>query len=352
MIASMEVVLLTAPGSNESFQRAMLPLPVPGPDEVRIRIRAAGFNPVDWQKAKTMASNLLPAILGGEVAGEIDAVGPSVRGFVAGDLVFAYLVRKPGGYAEYVCVRSVFVAKKPRRLSFEQAAALPVAGLTAYESVLRAGVHPGDSVLVTGASGGVGTMAIQIARLRGASRIVVTAGSDKSARYLTTRLGIPLSHIVRYTGRSRADLAAAALQCNEGQPFRVAFDFVGGAMTSLCADVVGVDGQVVAIATGPRDATHGEPENDEDRLFDKSATVHFVLLSARAALSRPADWGLYAQRLEELGHWADAGVLRPPEIRNVGHLSVEAVRTAHRMLEDGHVQGKLVMSVGGHPSKP
>jgi NADPH:quinone reductase-like Zn-dependent oxidoreductase len=345
----MEAVLLTAPGSAEHFERAMLPLPFPGPDEVRIRIRAAGFNPMDWQKRKTMSPNRLPMILGGEVAGEIDAVGLSVRGFLVGDPVFAYLVRKPGGYAEYVCVRSVFVARKPHRLSFEQAAALPVAGLTAYESVIRAGVHPGDAVLVTGASGGVGTMAVQIARLRGASRIVATAGSDRSARYLVARLGIPFPHIVRYTGRSRANLAAAALQCNDGHPYRIAFDFVGGAMTSLCADVVDVDGHVVAIATGPRDATHGEPENDEDHLFDKSATVHFVLLSARAALRGPAEWGWYAQRLEELGQWAEAGVLRPPDIRNVGHLSVEAVRTAHQMLEEGHVQGKLVMSVGGQP---
>jgi NADPH2:quinone reductase len=349
VIACMEVVLLTAPGSAEHFQRAMVPLPIPGPDEVRIRILAAGFNPMDWQKRKTMAAARLPAILGGEVAGEIDGVGPGVRGFLVGDPVYAYLVRKPGGYAEYVCVRSVFVARKPRRLSFEQAAALPVAGLTAYESVIRAGVHPGDAVLVTGASGGVGSMAIQIARMRGASRIVATAGSDRSARYLTTRLGIPPAHIVRYTGRSRANLAGAALQCNEGHPFRIAFDFVGGAMTGLCADVVDVDGQVVAIATGPRDATHGEPDNDEDRLFDKSATVHFVLLSARAALSRPAEWDWYARRLGELGRWVDAGVLRPPDIRNVGHLSVEAVRTAHQMLEEGHVQGKLVMTVGAEP---
>jgi NADPH:quinone reductase len=349
MIAFMEAVLLTAPGSVDHFERAMLPLPVPGPDEVRIRIRAAGFNPMDWQKRKTIDSSRVPVILGGEVAGVIDAVGPRVQGFEVNDPVFAYLVRKPGGYAEYVCVRAVFVARKPGGLSFEQAAALPVAGLTAYESVIRAGVRPGDSVLVTGASGGVGSMAVQIARLRGASRIVATAGSDRSARYLTTRLGIPASQVVRYGGRSRASLAAAALQCNEGRFFRVAFDFVGGAMTSLCADTVGVDGQVVAIATGPHDATHGEIENDEDHLFDKSATVHFVLLSARAALGRPAEWGWYARRLEELARWTEAGVLRPPEIRNVGRLSVAAVRTAHQILEEGHVQGKLVMTVGGQP---
>ena len=189
-------------------------------------------------------------------------------------------------------------------------------------------------------------MAVQIARLRGASRIVATAGSERSARYLTTRLGIPPLQIVDYAGRTRGELAAAALQCNEERFYRVAFDFVGGAMTSLCADVVDVDGQVVAIATGPRDATHGEPENDEDHLFDKSATLHFVLLSARAALGRPAGWSWYARRLDELARWTDAGVLRPPDIRNVGRLSVQAVRTAHELLEEGHVQGKLVMTVG------
>ena len=346
MIASMEAVLLTAPGSVDHFQRAMIPMPVPGSSEVRIRIRAAGFNPMDWQKRTTMARNRLPAILGGEVAGVVDAAGPDVCGFAVGDPVVAYLVRKPGGYAEYVCVRPAFIARKPDRLSFEQAAALPVAGLTAYEAVLRAGVGPGDAVLVTGASGGVGTMAIQIARVRGASRIVATAGSERSERYLMTRLGIPPSQIVDYAGRSRADLAAAALQSNDGQLFRVAFDFVGGAMTSLCADVVDVDGQVVSIATGPRDATHDEPENDEDRLFDKSATVHFVLLSARAALGRPAGWRWYAQRLEELGKLTDTGMLPPPEVHTVGPLSVETVRRAHRLLEEGHVQGKLVMTVG------
>jgi NADPH:quinone reductase-like Zn-dependent oxidoreductase len=342
----MQAILLTAPGSADHFQQATLPVPTPAPDEVRIRIHAAAFNPMDFHRRKAAMPSQLPMILGGEVAGEIDAVGAAVTTWAVGDLVMTYLVRKLGGYAEYVCVQALFVVRRPANLSFAQAAAVPVVGLTAYQAIVtRAAVQPGDAVLITGASGGVGTMAIQIARLQGAERIVVTAGSDQSARYLTEQLGIAPTQIVRYVGRSRADLAAEALRCNQGQFFRIAMDFVGGAMTSLCADVVAVEGHVVAIFSGPRDATHGEPENDEDRLFDKSAIVHFLLLSAHAVYGPPASWEIYAQQLAVLGQWLEDGQLQPPQIRDLGGLSVSTVRTAHQLLEDGHVQGKLVMTL-------
>lgn len=343
----MQAIVLTAPGSADYFQQATLPLPTPQPDEVRIRIHAAAFNPMDFQKRKAATLNQLPMILGGEVAGVIDAVGSAVTTFVVGDVVMTYLVRKPGGYAEYVCVQALFVVRKPANLSFAQAAAVPVVGLTAYQAIVtRARVQPGDAVLITGASGGVGTMAIQLARLHGAARIVVTAGSDQSARYLTEQLGIAPSQIVRYPGLSRADLAAAALRCNQGQLFRVVMDFVGGAMTSLCSDVVAVEGHVVAIFSGPRDVTHGETENDEDRLFDKSAIFHFLMVSARALYGPPESWGIYAEQLAVLAQLLADGQLQPPQIREVGRLSVATVRTAHQLLEDGHMQGKLVMTMG------
>ena len=342
----MEAIILTAPGSAEHFRQATLSLPVPQPDEVRIRIRAAGFNPMDFQKRKAALPSQLPMILGGEVAGEIDAVGSAVTTFTMGEAVMVYLVRRPGGYAEYVCVQALFVVRKPARLSFAQAAAVPVAGLTAYNAIVtRAGVRRGDAVLVTGASGGVGTMAVQLARVRGAGRIVATAGSAQSARYLADWLGIPSTQIVRYRGLSRADLAAEVQRCNGGRPFRVAMDFVGGAMTSLCSDVVEVDGHVVAIVSGPRDATHGEPESDEDRLFDKSATFHLLVLSAWAALGPPAIWGRYAQQLRVLARLIEGEQLQPPRVRDVGRLSVASVRAAHQLLEGGHVQGKLVMTL-------
>jgi NADPH:quinone reductase len=347
MSEHMAAILLTAPGSADHFQQALLPMPTPQPDEVRIRIYAAAFNPMDFQKRKAATPSQLPMILGGEVAGTIDAVGSAVTTFAVGDEVLTYLVRKPGGYAEYVCVQVLFVVRKPANLSFAQAAAVPVVGLTAYQAIItRAAVQPGDAVLITGASGGVGTMAIQLARVQGAERIVATAGSDQSARYLIEQMGIAPSDLVRYPGLSRVDLAAAALRCNQGKFFRVAMDFVGGAMTSLCADVVAVEGHVVGIFSGPRDVTHGEPENDEDRLFDKSAIFHFLMVSSRALYGPPASWGSYAEQLAALTQLLEDGRLQPPQIRDLGRLSVATVRTAHQLLEDGHVQGKLVMTMG------
>jgi NADPH2:quinone reductase len=133
--------------------------------------------------------------------------------------------------SEFVCVQASFVVRKPACLSFAQAGALPVVGLTALQAVTRAGVRPGDSVLIAGASGGVGTMAVHLARLHGAESVVVTAGNDQSAHYLTERLGIAPLQIVRYAGQSRSELAAKAMQCNLGKRFRVALDLVGGAMT-------------------------------------------------------------------------------------------------------------------------
>jgi NADPH:quinone reductase-like Zn-dependent oxidoreductase len=338
----MQAILLTA---ADHFEERSLPLPVPLSDEVRIHIRAAGFNPMDFQKRRAATASQLPMLLGGEVAGEIDAVGASVSSFIIGDPVMTYLVRRPGGYAEFVCVQAVFVVRKPACLSFAQAAALPVVGLTALQAVTRADVRPGDAVLITGASGGVGTMAVQVARVYGAESVVVTAGNDRSAEYLTEHLGIEPLQIVRYAGQSRSELAAKAIQSNRGRRFRVALDLVGGAMTSLCSDVVDVEGHVVAIASGPRDATHGEAENDEDRLFDKSATFHFLLLSARALLGSSAGWGVYAEQLTQLTHLLEDGRLHPPQVRDVGRLSVATVRHAHQFLEDGHVQGKLAMTM-------
>lgn len=341
----MRAILLTVAESVDPFEERSLPLPVPLSDEVRIRIRAAGFNPMDFQRRRAATASQLPMLLGGEVAGEIDAIGAEVSPFMIGDPVMTYLVRRPGGYAEFVCVQAIFVVRKPASLSFAQAAAVPVAGLTAFQAVTRAGVRQGDSVLITGGSGGVGTMAVQLARLYGAEAIVVTAGHDRSAHYLTERLSIAPWQIVRYAGLSRRELAAEAMRCNLGKRFRVALDLVGGATTSLCTDVVDVEGHVVAIASGPRDATHGEAESDEDRLFDKSATFHFLLLSARALLGSPADCGIYAEQLTVLTHLLEDGRLHPPQVRDVGRLSVTSVCHAHHLLEDGHVQGKLVMTM-------
>jgi NADPH:quinone reductase len=163
---------------------------------------------------------------------------------------------KPGGaYTEYVCRHTSFVARKPRNLSFAQAAAVPAAGLTAYQCLERVKLQPGEPLFVAGGSGGVGTMVIQLARHAGAGPIFTTAGSERSARYLMGALGIAREQILFHAGLSREQLEQRLRDQNGGHLFRVAIDCVGGAMTGLCCDIVDFEGHVISIVQGPRDAS-------------------------------------------------------------------------------------------------
>ncbi len=157
--------------------------PQPGPGEVRVKIRAAAINPADWKMTR-MASRFGPTpILGLDAAGVIDAVGPSVTGWKRGDPVIA-LTRPPhGAYAQYVVAPVDFIAPKPRALSFDEAAGIPVAGITAWRSLVDvAHLRKGQRVLIEGGAGGVGSAAVQIAKAQGA--YVIATASASNARFL------------------------------------------------------------------------------------------------------------------------------------------------------------------------
>ncbi len=345
----MRAIILTAFGSAEHFRLAEVPLPEPRPGEVRIRIHAAAFNPTDYQRRQgTGAASALPLILGCDVAGVVDAVGDGVTDFAVGDEVYSYLLgggKTGGGYAEYVCRHVDFVARKPRNLSFAQAAAVVTAGLTAYQCLEQVRIQPGEPVFVAGGSGGVGTMMIQLARHAGAGLIFTTAGGERSARYLTDALGISRERLLFYSGLSRQQLAERLRELNGGRLFPVAIDCVGGAMTGLCCDVVDIEGHVLSIVQGPRDDSHPPEEDDENRLFNRSAAFHFVMSSARGTFGDPDTWSAYRHQLAALAELIEGGAIQPPMVTEVGELSVEAVRRAHALLETGHTQGKLVMRV-------
>jgi NADPH2:quinone reductase len=340
---------LTAFGSTEHFHRAEVPRPEPQPGEVRIRIHAAAFNPTDFQKRQGAgAAGQLPLILGCDVAGVIDAIGDGVTTFAVGDEVYGYLLggrKNGGGYAQYVCRSVDFVAPKPRNLSFAEAAAVVTAGLTAFQCLERVQLQPMKSLFIAGGSGGVGSMLIQLARHGGAHQIFTTAGSENSVLYLTDTLGISRKRLLFYTGLSRGQLAEHLREQNSGQLFPVAVDCVGGAMTGLCCDVVDFGGNVISIVQGPRDDSHPPEEDDENRLFNRSAAFHFVMASALGTFGSPEAWPVYGRQLAELRALFEGSAVQPPATANVGGLSVETVRHAHALLESGHVQGKLVMQV-------
>ncbi len=169
--------------------------PEPGAGEVRIRIRAAAINPADWKMFR-MASRFGPnPILGLDASGVIDAVGPSVTGWKRGDAVIA-LTRPPhGAYAQYVVSPVDFIAAKPRALSFEEAAGIPVVGITAWRSLIDvAHLEKGQRVLIDGGAGGVGSAAVQIAKAQGA--YVIATASASNAQFLRS---IGADEVIDYT---------------------------------------------------------------------------------------------------------------------------------------------------------
>lgn len=349
MAARMRVVEVRAFGGPERLEDAERPVPEPGPGQVRVRVRAAGFNPVDYKWRQGHVSPHLPVVLGREAAGVVEATGAGVRAFREGDAVLAYVgaPASNGAYAEAVCLPEALLAHLPPALSFREAAAVPVAGGTAYACVVeRARVTRGEAVLVAGAAGGVGSTAVGLLRHLGAAPLLVTAGSDASAAYLTDTLGVHAEDVVRYAGRSPAELAADVRARTGGWGVAAALDFVGGDMKRLCFDAVAAEGRVVSIVEEPAGFPLDLWDEATSPLMVRSASFHFVQHGALALLGPPAAWPLYGRRLAALAALYAEGALRPPRVEVVGALSADTARRAHTLLEGGHVRGKLVMEVG------
>jgi NADPH:quinone reductase-like Zn-dependent oxidoreductase len=228
-------------------------------------------------------------------------------------------------------------AHKPRIVSFAQAAAMVTTGLTAYQCLDHARLRPGEPLFVAGGSGGVGSILIQFARHAAAGPILSTTSGEASARYLTETLSLPRERLLFYAGLSRRQLAERLREMNGGRLFRVAIDCVGGAMTGLCCDSVDFDGDVISIVNGPRDDSHPVEEDDENRLFNRSAAFHFVMTSALATYGPPEAWPVYRRQLTDLSQLIGSGALELLQIIEAGELSVATVRRAHEMLERGRL---------------
>jgi len=345
----MKAIVLTAFGDTANFVEQKLPTPSPRPGEVRVRVRAVAMNPIDYKYRQGRFGGRLPMVLGFDAAGVVDALGDGVDELAEGDEVYAYLGGRQsnGALAECFCSPTAFVARKPRNLDFAQAAAFPLAGLTAYQAVMQPGAqHRGRAVFVAGGAGGVGSIAIQLLRHLGASPILTTAGSDASAEYLRTRLNIPTECILRYTGLSVDELCARTLELNGGRPFGAAFDFWGGDMKRLCCRIIDFDGGIVSIVEEPVGFELNVWNASRSPLFARSASLHFEYIGARAIFGGPADWEAYRRQFAELTALIESGAIAPITVTVLPGFTVDALAEAHRRLESGHVQGKLVMPVG------
>ncbi|OLB75127.1 MAG: alcohol dehydrogenase [Actinobacteria bacterium 13_2_20CM_2_71_6] len=301
-------------GGLEVLSLEELPEPPLGPDFVLIAARAAGVNPVDWKIREGYLTGRFPhhtpLILGWDVAGVVAAVGPAVTGFAVGDEVMAYARKDTveyGTYAELVTVVDSAVAHKPAALSFAQAAALPLVGLTALQALEAVGVGKGDRVLVHGAAGGVGHLAVQIARALGAEEIIGTA-SPRNHAFVRSLGAIP----VRY----------------------------GAGLVEEVAALVGDDGRVDAVL----DTVGGDTLVQSLRLVRDPAR-HVSITDAQRV---QAQGGRYVFVRPD-----GAGLARLADLAESGALTVEVQQEfplaqaadAHRLIQTGHVRGKLVLSV-------
>ncbi len=345
----MKAMVLEEFGGPEKFQWKEWPTPEVKPGEVLIRIQAVSVNPVDYKMRAGHLPIPLPDVLGRDVAGTIEAVGKGVVEFRAGDEVFAVLFgpRSNGAYAQYVSVPEAFIGPKPDRLSFQQAACLGVAGMTAYDAVVNKGIiQRGETVLVAGGAGGVGSFAIPLMRYCGVASIIATTGGDESADHLINSLGIDSNNLINYQQLNLEQMEARIKELTEGQGVAVAFDFVGDDMKRLCFNATAFDGRVVSTVEEPPEFDFNIWRADVSPLFAKSGTYNFVALSARARNGGPDDWGVYRDMMAGLSRLVEAGHLSLPKATDLGELNEESIGKAHSMLEAGHVKGKLVLSVG------
>lgn len=332
----MRAVVLRAPGSSANFYLADVPMPELRPGDVRVKVRAIGFNPVDYQVRKGLAESkqATSPILGRDLSGVVDAVHDSVTTFRPGDEVYSCVcnVSSNGTYAEYVCVPEELLARKPIALSHCEAAAIPVAGITASLALEKAKIHILDSVFIAGGAGGVGSMALMLLKRLGVRRIVTTAGNSASRSYLTGKFGLRDENVLDYKD---ARLIERAIEIN-GDRFDYVLDLVGGKMLSACCRLVDVGGNLVSVTQAPT-------QDDFEYLFEKNASFHPIGGNAYSLLEDRSRWIKYHNLLTGLALLFDSGALTAPTIVNMGSLSVEAVTRAHDMLENSSVQGKLVM---------
>jgi NADPH:quinone reductase-like Zn-dependent oxidoreductase len=286
-----------------------LPDPKVGPGEVRIRVRRAGVNPVDWKAMAGGIDDLMdavfPVVPGWDVAGTVESVGLDTPEFAVGDDVVAFArkdVLSGGTFAELVTMSVRGVAKKPAALSWDEAGGLPLTGLTALRTVDQLNVSSSDIFLIHGGAGGVGVMAVQIAKARGAH--VIATASPANHEFL-------------------AELGATPVDYADGVVQRIRALAPGG--VNVVADFVGGVGEITAavLADGGRHASIVEPVD--------------VPTGGRRIWVRPSSVGL-----AELGRLADAGQLRVP-IADV--LPLSDLPAALARSRAGHVRGKLVIAV-------
>lgn len=327
---TMRALLLDSYQSPE-FRDAVIPKPSPAAGQVLVRIIASGVNPIDYKiriGEAPYAMPELPAVLGTDLAGVVESVGEGVTAFKAGDEVYGLTggVRGlQGSLAEYAAVDADLLALKPTNLSMREAAALPLVSLTAWEGLIdKAHLKAGQKVLVQGGAGGVGHVAVQIARAHGAEVFAATRSDGVE--------------IVRGLGATPIDVSSTSLEdyVNEhtgGEGFDVIYDTIGGPMLDAAFQAVAYNGHVAS------SAAFGNHELAPSSLRAASISGVFVLLPMLTGRGRAR----HGEILREITKLVEAGALKP--IVDPNRFTLDTAREAHDAVGQGRASVKIVVDV-------
>ncbi|RAK69384.1 NAD(P)-dependent alcohol dehydrogenase [Hymenobacter edaphi] len=313
----MKAIYYAEYGSADVLQYGEQPTPEPRADELLVRVHASSVNPVDWKirggDLKLVSGFRFPQIPGRDVAGVVERVGAAVREFRPGDRVFGMVDSLGGANAEYAVLPARVAAALPASLSFEQAAAVPLAGLTALQALRdRGGLQAGERVLINGASGGVGTLAVQLARLLGAGHVVATCGARNAA-------------LVRGLGADEViDYAEHDFTHDHGR-YDLVFDAVARSSYQQSRAALRPGGRYVTTVPDPRDLALGLP-----RSVFSDKKLRIVVTKDRGPDMR------------QLAQWLGSGRLRP--VIDAA-FPLPDTAAAHRYSEQGHAAGKIVLTV-------
>jgi NADPH2:quinone reductase len=331
----MEAIVMQAPGGAEVLRRQEMPVPgITHDTDVLIRLRAAGINPIDTKLRQNPGSYSipLPVVLGFDGAGVVAATGRAVTRFAPGDEVYfchPSFGGRSGCYATYTVVPEILLARKPARLSFTEAAAVPLALITAWESLFeRAAVQTGQKVLVLGGAGGVGHVAIQLAKQAGAD-VCATVSSETKAAFVNS-LGAD-EHIY-YRDE---DFAQAVLRWTDGQGVDVALDTVGGQSFEQTFAAVRYAGRVVTLLQPASGTNWGIARQ-------RNLGIGLELMLSPTYLGIPQAQRAQSRILETCAERFDNNELRVCVTQTC---SLKDAAQAHHELESGAQIGKLVLEI-------
>jgi NADPH2:quinone reductase len=328
----MQAMIINRFGAPNVFESRDLAMPPIKPGYLLIKVAASSVNPVDCKirqgKLAAIAADF-PAVLHGDVAGTVEAVGEGVDGFQIGDAVYACAggVKGHGGaLSEYMLADARLAAHKPRNMDLQEAAALPLVSITAWEALIeRAKLQPGQQVLVHGATGGVSHVAIQLAKWAGATVYAACSSSQKAD--IAKRLGA--DECIFYKEMGVSDYVEEFTQ-NRG--FDVIFDTVGGDNISRCFQAAALNGVVVSVSS--------RSQQDLSPMHAKGLTLHvvFMLIPLLHNLGRERHGGI----LRQIAALVEENKLKP--LIDEHKFSVTDISTAHKYLESGAAIGKIVVT--------